>query len=194
VDGANLKFVRLKQTWDLVAEKYIALRDELEELCQQQGNYKNLRAKIAEEQELNRKASVDSSIAPCPIIPYLGMILTDLTFGEEGNSDYVASEHYPIDTKVLFNLAKLTLMSKTVLQLRSYCTGSYPFAFDKSYHHLLCNLKVGLQCSAQSLLRACRAFRAHFDVSHRSVVMFGVQVMGEEECYRRSKQYELPSN
>ena len=91
---------------------------------------------------MNKKASVDSSVAACPIIPYLGMFLTDLTFGEEGNSDHVATEHYPLDSKALFNVAKLTLMSKTILQLRSFCAASYPFAFNKSYHQLLCNLKV----------------------------------------------------
>jgi hypothetical protein len=121
---------------------YTVLRNELDDLCQQQGNYKNLRAKIAEDQEHNKKASADSSITACPIIPYLGMFLTDLTFGEEGNSDYVASEHYPIDDKVMFNIAKLTLMSKTILQLRSMCAGSYPFEFNKSYHQLLCSLQV----------------------------------------------------
>lgn len=88
--GAFAIICRLKQTWDLVADKYVALRNELDELCQQQGNYKNLRAKIAEDQEHNKKALLDSSVTACPIIPYLGMFLTDLTFGEEGNSDYVS--------------------------------------------------------------------------------------------------------
>ena len=151
---------RLKQTWDLLADKYIALRNELDELCQQQGNYKNLRAKITEDQEHNKKALLDSSVTACPIIPYLGMFLTDLTFGEEGNSDYVRlrtsldnfqlfvmftqvpTEHFSVEDKVMFNVAKLTLMSKTIMQLRSYCSGSYPFVFNKSYHQLLCSLQV----------------------------------------------------
>ena len=132
----------MKQTWDLLSEKYSVMRQELEDLCAQQGNYKALRAKIAEDQEFNRKAGSDSSITPSPIIPYLGMVLTDLTFGEEGNSDYVETEHFPLDSKVMFNMAKLTLLSKTILQLRSYCSGAYPFAFDKSYHQLLCSLQV----------------------------------------------------
>ncbi len=121
---------------------YTVLRNELDDLCQQQGNYKNLRAKIAEDQEHNKKASVDGSVTVCPIIPYLGMFLTDLTFGEEGNSDYVPTDRYSVDDKVMFNIAKLTLMSKSILQLRSYCAGSYPFAFCKSHHQLLCSLQV----------------------------------------------------
>ena len=133
------------------------LRDELEELCQQQGNYKNLRAKIAEDQEQNKKSSAE---AACPIIPYLGMFLTDLTFGEEGNSDYVATEHFPLDSKVMFNMAKLTLMSKTILQLRSYCAGAYPFTFDRSYHQLLCSLQV----------------RNHLDISALSALLLSLFV------------------
>jgi hypothetical protein len=133
---------RLKQTWDLLADKYTSMRQELEDLCSQQGNYKILRAKIAEDQELNRKAISDRSLTPSPIIPYLGMFLTDLTFGEEGNSDYVSTEHYPADSKVMFNMSKFALISKTILQLRSMTVGAYPFAFDNSYHQLLCNLQV----------------------------------------------------
>ena len=70
------------------------------------------------------------------------MVLTDLTFGEEGNSDYVPTEHFPADAKVMFNISKFALMSKTILQLRSMSVGTYPFTFDKSYHSLLCSLQV----------------------------------------------------
>ena len=52
---------RMKQTWDLLSEKYSVMRQELEDLCAQQGNYKALRAKIAEDQEFNRKAGSGSS-------------------------------------------------------------------------------------------------------------------------------------
>ena len=52
---------RMKQTWDLLSEKYSVMRQELEDLCAQQGNYKALRAKIAEDQEFNRKAVSGSS-------------------------------------------------------------------------------------------------------------------------------------
>jgi hypothetical protein len=51
----------MKQTWDLLSEKYSVMRQELEDLCAQQGNYKALRAKIAEDQEFNRKAVSGSS-------------------------------------------------------------------------------------------------------------------------------------
>lgn len=167
------------------------MRQELEDLCSQQGNYKNLRAKIAEDQDFNRKATSDSSVTPCPIIPYLGMILTDLTFGEEGNSDFVATEHYPAESKVLFNISKFALMSKTILQLRSMCVGAYPFAFNRSYHGLLCSLKV--KCSARpfAVISSTSTPTASVCTSHTLIF---AQVMGEEECYRRSKQYEAPAN
>jgi hypothetical protein len=118
------------------------MRQELEDLCSQQGNYKALRAKIAEDQEFNKKAISDRSITPSPIIPYLGMFLTDLTFGEEGNSDFVSTEHYPAESKVMFNISKFALMSKTILQLRTMSVGSFPFVFNQSYHGLLCSLQV----------------------------------------------------
>ena len=51
----------MKQTWDLLSDKYSVMRQELEDLCAQQGNYKALRAKIAEDQEFNRKAVSGSS-------------------------------------------------------------------------------------------------------------------------------------
>ena len=163
---------------------YTVMRNELEDLCQQQGNYKNLRAKIAEDQEQNKKASVDSSVTVCPIIPYLGMFLTDLTFGEEGNSDYVSTELYSADDKVIFNVSKLTLISKSIVQLRSYCAGSYPFVFCKSHHQLLCTLQVR---------RVLTSLATHPALSLK-LSQSRFQVMGEEECYRRSKQYEASAN
>jgi hypothetical protein len=59
----------MKQTWDLLSEKYSVMRQELEDLCAQQGNYKALRAKIAEDQEFNRKAGSGSSITQNTLNP-----------------------------------------------------------------------------------------------------------------------------
>ena len=111
----------------------------------------------------------------------------------QGNSDYASTESYAADSKCLFNMAKLSLMSKTILQLRSFCACSYPFPFNRSYHSLLCNLKV-------RRARKSSAARAHallFSSIQRPMVVPPPppsQVMGEEECYRRSKQYEAPAN
>jgi hypothetical protein len=109
----------------------------------------------------------------------------------------VPTEQFSVEDKVMFNVAKLTLMSKTIMQLRSYCAGSYPFVSNKSYHQLLCSLQVCVLFelntvalnSLQSRCLFCCYIRAQLSLTSDSL-----QVMGEEECYRRSKQYEAPAN
>ena len=93
------------------------------------------------------------------------MVLTDLTFGEEGNSDYVPTEHFRADAKVMFYISKFALLRKTILQLRSMSVGTYPFTFDKSYHSLLCSLQVRPNrtvfgcCCCRRCLRCLRCLR-----------------------------------
>lgn len=58
---------RLKRTWALVKPKYKQMERELQHLTSADSNYKLLRAAIRG--------------AKPPLIPYIGMYLTDLTFG-----------------------------------------------------------------------------------------------------------------
>lgn len=64
---------RLKKSWALVPSKRAQVFEELQGDVSQEGNYKNLRQLLA-------------TVNP-PLIPYLGMYLTDLTFIEDGNKD-----------------------------------------------------------------------------------------------------------
>jgi son of sevenless-like protein len=65
---------RLRKTWGAVPKDKMKLFDELTDLLSPVGNYTNLRNHLHRE------------ISP-PIIPYIGVYLTDLTFLEDGNPD-----------------------------------------------------------------------------------------------------------
>lgn len=64
---------RLKQTWAGLSTKQKEVFDELKELMARTNNYQGLRKHLR-------------TCNP-PLIPYLGLYLTDLTFIEEGNQD-----------------------------------------------------------------------------------------------------------
>ena len=62
---------RLKKTWKVTPKKMVQAYSEVKELCDSKGNYKALRA-------------AGKTLTP-PIIPYLGVYLSDCTFIEDGN-------------------------------------------------------------------------------------------------------------
>jgi hypothetical protein len=95
---------RLKQTWEGLTSQQRKTYEEVKKLTDRSLSYANLRAAV---KKLN---------PPC--IPYLGMYLTDLTFIEEGNKDFLNN---------LINWNKRHLISETIRQIRQYQLQAYVF-------------------------------------------------------------------
>jgi len=114
VSGLNQGPVsRLKQTWAKVPDKHNALLSNLTELVTRENNHKNLREYFFKVQ------------APC--IPYIGMYLTDLTFVEEGNTDFI-TEHKLINFDKRRRYAHV-IREVTRFQHHPYCYEIVPAIF-----------------------------------------------------------------
>ncbi|KAH3758454.1 Ras guanine nucleotide exchange factor [Pelomyxa schiedti] len=97
---------RLKQSWTYLPPTTWDLYDKYCEFLDAKGNF-----------QLYREA-VKVAVAPC--IPYLGMILTDLTFANDGNPDLIAGTP-------LINFAKYRHTSGIVKSLQLWQLNGYTF-------------------------------------------------------------------
>lgn len=95
---------RLKQSWEGISSQHRKTYEEVKKITDRSMSYSSLRQFI---KKLN---------PPC--IPYLGMYLTDLTFIEEGNKDFLNN---------LINWNKRHLISETIRQIRQYQLQAYIF-------------------------------------------------------------------
>mmetsp|Transcript_28104 Transcript_28104/g.39669 ORF Transcript_28104/g.39669 Transcript_28104/m.39669 type:complete len:1034 (+) Transcript_28104:92-3193(+) len=84
---------RLRRTWELLPAKSLEAMEDMTKLMDGEGNFAGYRETLKQSQP--------------PILPYLGLVLTDLVFLDDGNPDLVP------DTKLL-NVAKWTLISGVV--------------------------------------------------------------------------------
>lgn len=75
-----------------------------------------------------------SSINP-PVIPYLGMYLSDILFTNEGNPDYING---------LINFFKCVKCSETIKRIKQYQLKGYNFVENKDLQNLLLNQTVYL--------------------------------------------------
>jgi hypothetical protein len=95
--GSN-PIYRLKKTWDEIPEDIKNTYNELVELINPKGSYKNLRNEI--------------KLHSPPTIPYIGMFLTDLLFIEDGNPD--------IKNDNLINWSKRKLQAEIIRSIQMY--------------------------------------------------------------------------
>eukprot|EP01114_Cavostelium_apophysatum_P007694 TRINITY_DN1984_c0_g2_i1.p1 TRINITY_DN1984_c0_g2~~TRINITY_DN1984_c0_g2_i1.p1 ORF type:complete len:861 (-),score=245.93 TRINITY_DN1984_c0_g2_i1:206-2788(-) len=91
---------RLRQTWELLPPKSVEVFDELVNLMDPEGNFANYRDALKK--------------ARPPIVPYLGLTLTDLVFISEGNPDILP------DTPDLINWWKLNLIASIIKEMQHY--------------------------------------------------------------------------
>jgi len=104
---------RLKQTWAGVAGKYVQSLDSMRTLVERSNNHKSLRDYMAR-------------VKP-PCVPYIGVYLTDLTFIEEGNKDFLSvSGAYLINFDKSRRLARV-IQEILLYQQIPYCLQIVPF-------------------------------------------------------------------
>eukprot|EP01080_Neovahlkampfia_damariscottae_P010788 gene10788-3405_t len=98
ISSLNLASVhRLKQTWNLISQRDKTTYDELQQYVSNDQNFKFMRDQI--------------SICIPPLVPYLGLFLTDLTFIDEGNQDFVNDK---------INFTKVQRVSNIIRNLKTY--------------------------------------------------------------------------
>lgn len=110
---------RLKQTWALVSPKLLEVWKDLEEFCHQKRNFRTMRQAV-------------KSTAP-PLLPYIGLMLTDLVFIDEGNKSV-------IDGKI--NFYKRQKMSAIIEELHIMQRIPYSFIPVPELQNKLSNMNV----------------------------------------------------
>ncbi|RKP02416.1 hypothetical protein CXG81DRAFT_10794 [Caulochytrium protostelioides] len=108
IAGLNKASVlRLKLTLKECGPKCLRKMSELETLMSADGAYRNYRT------------VVKSSILPC--IPYIGVVLLDLTFMEDGNQDRIGDH---------INFVKRQMIAEVIRDLELKQTTAYPFKWN----------------------------------------------------------------
>jgi len=101
--GMNVSSVsRLRHTWDDLSPQQLQTYKNLQSLFDPAGSFKNYRAEVATAQGKGA------------VLPYIGLYLSDLTFCEDGNMDYLKTR---ADRK-LVNWVKRLLIGGIVKEIR----------------------------------------------------------------------------
>ncbi|KAK9249319.1 ras guanine nucleotide exchange factor domain-containing protein [Lipomyces tetrasporus] len=106
--------LRLKKTWELLPPRYHSLFAELKGIIVYEKNYASYRT-------LLRNTST-------PCIPYLGVYLTDLTFADEGNSDFRTFHPDMEDSSPIINFDKHVRTTKIIADLQRF---QVPYRFQE---------------------------------------------------------------
>ncbi|EGC33639.1 hypothetical protein DICPUDRAFT_48828 [Dictyostelium purpureum] len=94
----NSAILRLKHTHSLLTKKYVDTLRNLEKEMNCESSYKAYRDKLKNSDP--------------PVVPYIGLYLTDLTFIEEGNPNIIRNN--------LINFAKYYLIHKVISEIQQY--------------------------------------------------------------------------
>jgi len=107
---------RLKKAWAGVKPKSKQLYNDLTDRC---GNMQSLR-------------KLPHSVTP-PLVPYLGVYLTDLVFIEDGNPNT-----FEEDGSTFINFRKMSILGEVLMEISSYQQDRYSFnKLDDLYYYLL---------------------------------------------------------
>ncbi|ORY50306.1 ras GEF [Rhizoclosmatium globosum] len=120
VAGLNLGPVsRLAKTWKALPVKYVDMWEKLSKVVSSEGSYRTYRQLISQQQSLD---------TPGPVLPYLGVNLSDLTFTEDGNPTHVFDE---ASKEQVINFSKFRMISKLLNGIIKSQTGQFDFEHDE---------------------------------------------------------------
>eukprot|EP00051_Salpingoeca_urceolata_P014836 m.189296 g.189296 ORF g.189296 m.189296 type:complete len:1239 (+) comp18204_c0_seq4:592-4308(+) len=120
--SASIK--RLKFTWADVSSKRQKMLAECDDLLQSKGSWANVRAALR------------SANPPC--LPYFGMYLSDITFIEDGNPDFLPDESG--GKTDLINFGKRRLVAKITGDILLYQNQAYCLSKEPAIQHYLTTL------------------------------------------------------
>jgi len=121
--GLNMASVaRLVKTWGALDAKTKARYDEIMQITQHTYNYRNYRERL--------------KTVTFPVLPYLGLILRDLTFIEDGNKNYL--EELPDN----MNFYKMRMLAKVFKSVRDYQRHPFYFTPVPALQHYLLHVRV----------------------------------------------------
>ncbi|KAI8829617.1 ras guanine nucleotide exchange factor domain-containing protein [Chytriomyces cf. hyalinus JEL632] len=124
VAGLNLGPVsRLAKTWKAMPAKYMDAWNKLNRIVSSESSYRTYRQLIAQIKEQG---------ASIPVLPYLGVNLSDLTFTEDGNPTYVTNDECsPGELIKIINFSKFKMISKLLSGILKFQSGQYDFEYDE---------------------------------------------------------------
>lgn len=93
---------RLKKTWEYLSVKYKSMWEPIYRATDSQRNFAEYRQRLK------------TTIAPC--LPFLGVYLTDLTFIDDGNSDYRTS----VSGQQLINFDKYVKITRILNEIDQF--------------------------------------------------------------------------
>jgi RasGEF domain len=131
---------RLKRTWTLLPGETLEYWDRLLELVRPDGSFTIMRSYL-------------SKVNP-PLIPHLGMYLSDLTFIEDGNPDFLFYRDDTTHNTDLVNILKLRRISNVVGEWAMFQQKPYHFAPVLRYQMLL--LDQGVMDSKEMYAKSLR--------------------------------------
>jgi hypothetical protein len=119
---------RLKQTWSFVKKQQMAKFAELEAVVSGRNRFSSMRNLLKS--------------APPPVVPYIGIFLTDLTQIEDSCQDYIpldGADHLGRPLKPLINVRKFRDVSNVLLEIQLYQLHEYNYAALLDVHDWLEN-------------------------------------------------------
>jgi len=96
---------RLERTWELISNKNMTILESLKKLMDSNKNFTNYREQL-------------HSVNP-PVVPYLGIYLTDLTFIEDGSKDNLKDADGNVNEK-LINFSKQSKTADVIREIQQY--------------------------------------------------------------------------